>query len=204
MSISYWQQGLPYQLPLLKEIQAGILEKRGKRKRDGKFYDTEDRPTPKSLALRVRGHDLQVMNDPRKLLLNLTQPAETMSWFVVELWKDLHPAPIGDIAPDAPGGRPAEEIAPAAPGGRPADEPAAADGEESKAADRADFEEHLQSAVNKTLLALRQHEAIRSVSWDKTYGRFRIWLEEGGSKAKYAPVKNTGSLSNMRPWTWLL
>ena len=177
MSISDWQQGLPYQLPLLKEIQAGILEKRGKRKRDGKFYDTDDRPTPKSLVLRVRGHDLQVVNDPRKLKLNLTTSEETMKWFVGEPWRDLHPSPIGDIAPDAP-----------------VNEPPAAEGEEFEAAGRKDFEQQLNAAVQETLVALSGHAAFLSVTWDKKNGRFRTMAEPRGSRAMYAPVKQYNKL----------
>ena len=79
-------------------MQAGIMEKRGRRKRDVKFYNTDDRPIAKSLVLRVRGHDLQVVSDHRKLKFNLTTSEETMKWFVGELWRGLHPLSIGDIA----------------------------------------------------------------------------------------------------------
>ena len=113
-----------------------------------------------------------------------------MSWFVGELWKDLHPAPIGDIAPDAPGSRPAEDIAPVAPG----DEPPAAEGEELEAAGRKDFEQQVNAAMQETLVALSGHAAFLSVTWDKTNGRFRILAEPRGSRAKYAPVKQYNKL----------
>ena len=132
-------------------------------------------------ALRVRGRNLQVMNDPRKLLLNLTSDPETMSWFVAELWKDLHPAPIGDIAPAVPDERPAEEAAPRAPG----DDPAPGDGP----APSDDSGKRVQSAVDESLETMRQHGAIRQVSWDKTHGRFR-YFTHADPKAKHAPVEN--------------
>ena len=41
-----FKHGRPGSLPLVKEIKTSIMAVRGKRKRDGKFYNEDGRPTP--------------------------------------------------------------------------------------------------------------------------------------------------------------
>ncbi len=189
VSVADWREGKPYRLPLLQEIHAGIAGKRHKRKRDGKFYDVAGRVNSQSLVLHIRGRDLQVLNDPRKLLLNL-ESEDMMSWFVGELWKDLNPQPLEDSATAAPAetGALVGESSPVAPGDEVQEDDAPPVAEESAASEKKDFEEHVDAAVKATLEALRQQEHIRAVAWDKTHGRFKITVR-GAALARYVPVK---------------
>ena len=73
---------------------------RGKRKRDGKFYNEDDRPIAESLAITVRGQQLIVLNDVRRLALNVGQSQNLLAWFVRELSQDLRDAQ-GEVADEA-------------------------------------------------------------------------------------------------------
>ena len=107
----FWQQlevsrksfkkGTPYSLPLVLEIKAAISAARHKRKRDGKFYDEAGRPVPQALVITLRGKQLVVLNDARKLVLCLTDPEDLMCWFVSELWQELHDVSGGEVSDEA-------------------------------------------------------------------------------------------------------
>ena len=195
-----WDKGAPWKLPLMQELLATLAEARGKRGRDGKFRDALGNLLPELLEVNVRGHHLQVLNDARKLLVNLAEE-DDMKWFVEQLWQDLHPAPIqgsvvgvlGD-APDSGSGD-----APGDSGGascHPApllrDAPDSGDaagdsgGASSAPADR-DIDQEDRDALEQAMESLRAHGAVRSVSFDQRHGRFRVVTKDG--LVKYAPIK---------------
>ena len=109
-----FKKGTPNSLPLVKEIKASISGARHKRRRDGKFYNVENRPIAESLAITVRGQELIVLNDVRRLALNVGQSQSLLAWFVRELSQDLRDAQ-GEVADeaeaevDAPGPDPIED-----------------------------------------------------------------------------------------------
>ena len=72
----------------MKETAAGISAPRAKRGRDGKYRDEEGRLGSQLLVVKVWGRDLQVLNDVRTTLVELTESAETMDWFLAQRWRD--------------------------------------------------------------------------------------------------------------------
>jgi len=108
LGITYaeWRNGKPWKLPLMEEIRSAISAVRTKRNRDGTWRDAQSRLIPQLLVIDVRGRELKVENNKRKVMVNLPESMELMNWFLGELWQDLHPAAIADapVAPGAPGG----------------------------------------------------------------------------------------------------
>jgi len=169
-----WRAGAPWKLPLMREIQAKISAPRAKRNRDGKFRDHEGNLAPQLLEISVRGRRLKVLNDVRKTLVGLTESAETMDWFLAGLWQDSHPAVIQDH-----GDQPADDT-PA-----PGDDDPATPGEPSDAPGATEA----NAAVEKALVKLRAHGAIRRVNFDKTNGRFRTLAFGPDARPRYFPIK---------------
>ena len=66
-----FRKGTHNRLPLAQEVKTAILESRHKRKRDGKFYNADDRPIAESLVITVRGQQLTVLNDARRLAFHV-------------------------------------------------------------------------------------------------------------------------------------
>ena len=189
----FWKQlGVKYEdfkrgrhssLPLVMEIKASIAAVRGKRKRDGKFYDEDGRPVAQSLVITVRGKQLVVLTDPRRLVLGIGTK-ELLAWFVSELSRELRDAPAGALADeahvevdaDAPGPVPIEDEG--------ADEPAP----------RRELAPEAVAAIDDALKDLRSDPHIRIVRWEPRYGRFRMYLE-GSQRAIYVPVKQFKALT---------
>ena len=92
-----WNKGYPWKLPLLKEIQASVLQHRVKRTRSRGFVDLEGKPLPRLLTINVRGRDLQAVHDPRKIIIDLVS-MENMSWFLAQLRQDLQQTPLVAVA----------------------------------------------------------------------------------------------------------
>ena len=92
-----WDGSFPWNLPLLKEIQASVLQHRVKRTRLGGFVDLEGKPLPRLLTITVRGRDLQAVHDSRKMIIDLLS-MENMTWFLAELWQDLQQTPLVAVA----------------------------------------------------------------------------------------------------------
>ena len=192
VSRSDFKKGMPSSLPLVKEIKASVSEVRHKRKRDGKFYNAENRPIAESLAITVRGQQLIVLNDARRLAVNVGESQKLMNWFVRELSKDLGGDLVGEVPDeaeaevDAPGPDPIEDE----PGEPPAPGEAAGVGQP-----RADTAKAVSDAVGEALKGLRSDPHIRSAQWDDKHGRFRMFLKEGVKTPIYVPVKLFGKLT---------
>ena len=187
VSRSDFKKGMPMSLPLVQEIKASVSELRHKRKRDGKFYAADNRPIAESLAITVRGKQLVVLNDARRVAVNVGESQTLMNWFVTQLWKDLGGDLLAGDAPDeaeaevdAPGPDPIEDV----PGEQLAPGEAAGVGQP-----RADTAKAVSDAVGNALKGLRSDPHIRSAQWDEKHGRFRMYLKEGDKKPIYAPVK---------------
>ena len=126
---------------------------------------------PQLLVIDVRGRELKVENNKRKVMVNLPESMELMNWFLGELWQDLHPAAIAD-APVAPGAA-----------GGPAD-PATDSEKDDEADNREAFDKKVGEAVAKVVGELRAHGAIRAVFYDKKNARLRIQPKYMGAAAK--------------------
>ena len=164
----------------MREIQTGISAPRGKRGRDGKYRDEEGRVSSQPLEVKVRGRRLQVLSDVRKALVNLTESAETMGWFLAHLWHDLRPAIIQDH-----GDQPADD--PPAPG----DDDPTAPGERSDApVDKDGSIAKVNAALEEALVKFRAHGAIRRANVDKINGRFKILAHGPGASPRYHHIKN--------------
>ena len=187
-----WRRGLPYKLPLVQEIQAGISSRRAKRTRDGNWHDAEGNLLPTLLVLNVRGRDLQVLGgDPRKLMVNITheldnevESLELLDWFINQLWQDLHPpAAAGEQPAHVAGLAPVLDVD--APGYQLVDASGIAPGAASS--DSGEFEARTEAALQKALACVRGHEATRPVSFDRKYHRFRVVLRS--KVVKYHAVR---------------
>ena len=84
-----WANSKPWQLPLMRELKEAVSGRRVKRNRQGHFVDGEGNMIPKVIAASVRGRPLKVLNDPRKIMVNLVESEDTLAWFVKELLGDL-------------------------------------------------------------------------------------------------------------------
>ena len=194
----FWKQlGVKYEdfkrgrhssLPLVMEIKASIAAVRGKRKRDGKFYDEDGRPVAQSLVITVRGKQLVVLTDPRRLVLGIGTK-ELLAWFVSELSRELRDAPAGALADEADA-----EVAADAPGPVPIEDEGADEAQETPAPRRV-LAPEVSAAIEEALKDLRSDPHIRLVRWDTTYGRFRMFLE-GSQRAIYVPVKQFKALTS--------
>ena len=194
----FWKQlGVKYEdfkrgrhssLPLVKEIKASIAAVRGKRKRDGKFYNEDGRPTPQTLVIAVRDKQLVVLTDPRRLVLGIGTK-ELMAWFVSELSRELRDAPAGALADEEDA-----EVDADAPGPVPIEDEGADEAQEPPAPGR-ELAPEVSAAIEEALKDLRSDPHIRSVRWDTRYGRFRMFLKEGPQRAIYVSVKQFNALA---------
>ena len=101
-----FKKGTPNSLPPVKEIKASISAVRHKRKRDGKFYNEDDRPVAESLVIAVRGQQLTVLNDARRLALSVAESQDLLTWFVSELSQEIQAD--ADLVGEVPGEAEAE------------------------------------------------------------------------------------------------
>ena len=210
MSQSEWNHGAQRRLPFLQEIVSAIMSRRVKRNRQGKFLDANGRIVPSLLEVEVRGRRFNVFNDPRRLRVDLHSDVEggvegeTMTWFVGELWKDLHSdppvvevvPPVEDAAPpvDEAHVPPAEDVAsPVSPGPLPLVDAAAEEEEDVLVAVEAPGARSL-SALQQAIDATRQQLAalpnVINVTWYKKAGRFRLFKFPRGGLPIYVPVRN--------------
>ena len=206
-----FKHGRPGSLPLVKEIKTSIAAVRGKRKRDGKYYTEDGRPTPQSVVITVRDKQLVALtSDPRKLVLGIGTK-ELMAWFVAELSRELveEPWPV-PIEPPAPGQELAPEVsaevaeARDAPAEMDAEVDADAPGPVPIADEGADeSQEPLQEPppgpgreIEQALKDLRSDPNIQRVAFYEKYGRFRMFLKRAPEHAIYVPVKKYHALTN--------
>ena len=128
-----------------------------------------------------------------------------MTWFVGELWKDLHPdPPVPEVVPpvedaaspvdEADHAPPVEDVASSVnPGPFPLLDAAAAEEEDVLVAVEAPGAKSLsalQQAIDATRRQLADLPEVINVTWYKQGGRFRLFKFPRGSKPIYVPVHN--------------
>ena len=184
-----WANSKPWQLPLMRELKEAVSGRRVKRNRQGHFVDGHGNMTPKVIAASVRGRPLKVLNDPRKIMVNLVESEDTLAWFVKELLGDLRRGADdpGDqlvaaagSAEDAPGEVPGQLGDTAAGSAKdvPGDQLVPSPGE----------------LLEKTLRSLREQAKPtgRSVCFDKAHNRFKVSAK--GSPPQYTLVRGWAKL----------
>ena len=209
-----FDSGVPWQLPLMKDIQSALRLGRGKRRMDGKYY-VDGHLTPAALTVKVRGTELQVSNEDRcrRLLVHLTKlsanpgvepddPGQQvpllMQWFISELVKEVaefrsgiavlpgHDLP--QALADVPGGQPPGVLASL---------PASSSTLVAHDSDLDDTVAEQIKVATKSLMAL---ESVKSVFWQNKHGRFRVSFQKPGMKQKYFAVKKYRSLVKQGAW----
>ena len=157
--------GEPWQLPLMQELKAVVTGQRVKRDRNGKFRDAPGNLIASVISATVRGQDLQVFYDPRKILVNLTKSEDLLAWFVNELVTEFASRHADD---------PGDEQLVEATGSKP--------------------QSHwLVEKTLRILRDAVASRGLRSVCFDRANNRFRVSIK--GSPHQYTLVKGWGEFA---------
>ncbi len=155
----------PYNLPLMRELRAAVPGARAKCKRQlsGQYRDQEGRVLPALLDVNLRGRDMSMENNTKRLRINIGDSVEAMNWFLAQLWADTQAEEVmamGDAVPPSPQrGRKRKK----------------------KQVKQAAMTEPQRRVVDTALKTLRT--SCKSVHFDHRHGRFRIATI--GDKPKY-------------------